>query len=474
MNSFPHCQVNPMRDECELPIYKLASGIESRNLSPVEITRAYLKRIDTLNDKLHAYITVTAEQAMTDAKQAETEIMSGDYRGALHGIPIGLKDLFDTAGILTTSASRVHADRVPARDADVVTRLRRAGMVLLGKLMMHEFATAIPMPDDLFPAAKNPWDPERTAGGSSSGSASALIAGMCAGALGTDTGGSIRGPASFCGIVGLKPTYNLVSRKGVIPLSWSLDHVGPMARTVKDCAILLDTISNACVDPGSVRSFTANLNGCVRGLRIGVPYEELDSDKTIAADIRRAFDESLVRFKDLGAKIYSVDLPPIVEEVGGIYGVITSSEAFAYHQRSLVARQKEFGRGFRHRQGLVYTAVDLVQAQRARAALCVQMAQAMTEVDVLASPTTSQTAPTLASMAVGETSPKGRIPTNIFNLTGGPSISVPCGFDEHCMPIGMMLSAAPGQDSVVLRAGDAYERETSWHEQIPSLVKALI
>src|SRR5918992_1080632 len=261
---------------CYLTIREAGHLLKSRQLSPVELTRAFLNRIEQLDGTLHTYITVLAERAMSEARRAEAEILRGDYRGPLHGIPIALKDLYDTAGVRTTASSRVMADRVPAEDATTTARLVAAGSVLLGKLAMHEFALGGPDPTCGFPLARNPWNPAHIPGGSSSGSGTAVAAGLCMGSLGSCTGGSIRGPASHCGIVGIKPTYGRVSRYGVVPLSWSLDHAGPMARSVEDCAVMLQALSGYDPkDPASanraVPDFCAGLRRDIRGLRVGVP-----------------------------------------------------------------------------------------------------------------------------------------------------------------------------------------------------------
>lgn len=458
-----------MREELRFPICRLSQLIGSGSLSPVELVEAYLENIDRLNPQLHAYITVTAERALEEARAAEREILQGQYRGALHGIPVGLKDIIDVASIPTTCASKIHAERVPEANAEVTDLLARAGAVLLGKHALYEFATAIPKADDHFPSARNPWDLKRTAGGSSSGAGAALAAGMCAGAVGTDTGGSIRGPAAYSGITGLKPTYDLVSRKGVVPLSWSLDHLGPMATSASGCAILLDAMTGSAGGPGSLGEYQATLSGEVKGLTVGVPWHEIGDGDGFSPDVLKAFRDAVKVLGDMGARIEEILLPELVKEVAGIYAVIASSEALAYHRRWLSERPQDYGGGFRHRQGVLYTAVDYVQAQRGRGALVREMRETMSSVDVLIAPTTAQTAPTLEDMSQGVQPLRSPVPTSIFNLIGGPSISVPCGFDQKGMPTGLMVSAGAGEDAVVLRVADAYQQHTDWHSRKPPI-----
>lgn len=458
----------------DLSLLDAAARLEDRSISSLELTSAYLAQIDALDARLRCFITVSRDQALADAARADDEQRAGGGRGALHGIPLAVKDLFDTAGVLTTANSRTRANTVPAADATVVRRLRSAGAVLLGKLQMNEFATGPLFEDDFRPPARNPWNGERTPGGSSSGSGAALAAGLCAGSFGSDTGGSIRGPAAFCGIAGLKPTFGLVSRAGVAMLSWSFDHVGPMARRVGDVAALLQ--ATAGLDPADptsadvpVPDFLTALDGSAERIRIGVPMSYLASGIEIEPDVLAAFHAAVDRLRDLGAEVREIDLPQL-DILDGIFNPILQSEAAAYHQTRLASRGHEYGRGFRRRvlEGYLYTGVEYVQAQRGRAMFTEAYDELMRSVDIIATPTTHRTAPTFPEQATSARSPF----TRIFNVTGQPSISIPCGFDRQGLPIGLLLSGRRFEDAKLLRLADAYERTTAWHERRPSLLEA--
>jgi aspartyl-tRNA(Asn)/glutamyl-tRNA(Gln) amidotransferase subunit A len=461
-------------DICFMPIRALAPQIEQRAISPVELTEAYLRRLERHEDTLHTYLTVTAEQANDEARRAEQEITRGLYRGRLHGIPVGLKDLFDTAGVRTTAGSRILADRVPTQDSTVTSRLHAAGAILLGKHMMHEFASGLPEPGDYFPAPRNPWDLERTPGGSSSGTGAALAAGLCAGGMGSDTGGSIRNPSSYCGIVGLKPTYGLVSRRGVIALSWTLDHAGPMARTVADVAMLLQAVAGYDpADPASadvqVPEYLSALTGSAHGIRIGVPRSDLEKTEGIEPDVLEAFYEAVDVLGKLGAELRDVEIP-IIDHARVVQPTIMLAEAATFHERWLRDRRHEYGRSFRDRvtSGLFYSATDYIQALRGRALVCRELEALMATVDLIAAPTVPRAAPTYAEDADTPARLRGHF-TGIFNLTGQPSISVPCGFDHRGLPIGLMLSGRAFDERSVFRAADAYERATDWHLRRPPL-----
>ena len=460
----------------ELSLLEAAAGLEERSISSTELTRAYLARIDALDGALRCYITVTGEHALADAARADDERRAGGGRGSLHGIPVAVKDLFDTAGALTTANSRTRADDIPAADATVVRRLRSAGAVLLGKLHMNEFATGPLFEDDFRPPARNPWDTERTPGGSSSGSGAALAAGLCAGSFGSDTGGSIRGPAAFCGIVGLKPTAGLVSRAGVAMLSWSFDHVGPMARRVGDVAVLLQaTAGHDPADPVSadvaVPDFVSGLDGSAARVRIGVPMSYIASGVEIEPDVLAAFRAAVDHLRELGAEVHEIDLPHL-DVLDGIFNPILQSEAAAYHQTRLASRGNEYGRGFRRRvlEGYLYTGVEYVQAQRGRSMFTAAYDELMRSVDIIATPTTHRTAPTFPEQATSARSPF----TRIFNVTGQPSISIPCGFDRLGLPIGLLLSGRRFEDASLLRTAEAYERTTPWHRRRPALAEAVV
>jgi aspartyl-tRNA(Asn)/glutamyl-tRNA(Gln) amidotransferase subunit A len=457
-----------------LPITRLSDLLHSHEISAVELTEAYLERIKTLDGALKSYLTVTADRARDEASRADRELQLGRSRGPMHGIPIALKDLFDTAGIRTTGGSRVLWDRVPQQDATVTSKLRAAGAVLLGKLMMHEFAIGGPHLDDAIPPARNPWSTNRAPGGSSSGSGAAVAAGLCGGALGSDTGGSIRGPAAFCGIVGLKPTYGLVSRSGVLPLSWSLDHAGPMTRTVADTAIILQAIAG--YDPSDAASayvdlpdYQAALSGSARGLRVGVPRSFVDSMPGLEPDVLSAFNESLKTLTQLGATVQEIEIEGI-DHAEAIQATIMFAEAVAYHEEWLQTKRELYSRGFweRVRPGLFHTATEYIQAQRGRTMFCRTMSEALTRVDVIATPTMTRTAPMFTEEAESGSPVRGQF-NRVFNATGQPSLSIPCGFDQHGMPIGLLLSGRAFEETTVLRLGDAYERATEWHLRQPDV-----
>jgi aspartyl-tRNA(Asn)/glutamyl-tRNA(Gln) amidotransferase subunit A len=456
-----------------LSLREAADRLHRREVSPVEVTEAYLRRIDALNDRVHAYITVTADRARADAKAAEAEIGKGRYRGPLHGVPVGLKDLYDTAGIRTTGHSRLYLDRVPTEDSTCTKRLTEAGTVLLGKLSMHEFASGPADPDDsAFPPARNPWDLERSPAGSSTGSGAGLAAGMCAGSLGSDTGGSIRGPASICGIVGLKPTYGLCSRFGVLTLSWSLDHTGPMARTVEDCAILLQAIAGHDPrDPASadvpIPDYRADLDQGVKGLWVGAPLSYLETLPDLVPDVWAAYRAALDELRSLGATVEPIELPH-ARHLIPINSIILSAEAYAYHQETFKSSPDKYGRTFLARQlpGALLSAADYITAQRGRSMVKRAFAELMTRYDLLALPTSTIPAYTFAEDLV--TPPWARTSiTRMFNVTGMPAISVPCGFSSNNLPIGMQLAGRPFEDALVLRVGHALERALGTRHRRP-------
>ena len=449
--------------------------LESGQLSPVELTRAFLDRIDDLDDTLECYITVLHDGAMAEARQAEAEILRGDYRGPLHGIPIALKDLYDTEGVRTTASSKVTADRVPTEDATTTARLKEAGAVLLGKLAMHEFALGGPDPTNGFPLARNPWSLDHIPGGSSSGSGAGIAAGLCMGTLGSCTGGSIRGPAAYCSIAGIKATYGRVSRYGVVPLSWTLDHCGPMTWTVEDSAIMLQAIAGYDPkDPTTSRApvpdYSASLVEDIEGLRIGVPRHFFFADNdTINKDVLSAVDDALSVMEDLGAHVEEVSVP-MLEHAGAAQPVIMLSEAFAYHQNNLRDKPELFGEMVRarFRTGGLFSSGDYVQAQRVRNVLKREFAGVLRKVDVVASPTMSNPAPRFDEMDAMTTS---RVPsfTGPYNLTGMPAISVPCGFTPEGLPVGFQIAGKPFDEPTVFRAAYAYEQSVCIFEQRPPL-----
>jgi aspartyl-tRNA(Asn)/glutamyl-tRNA(Gln) amidotransferase subunit A len=460
---------------CYLTIGQASGLIRRRELSPVELTRAFLDRIDAVDGKLHSYITVLADEALEEARAAEAEILKGEYRGALHGIPLAHKDLYDTAGVLTTSGSRVDENRVPAEDSTVIARYREAGSVLLGKLSMHEYALGGPDFSTPFEPARNPWNLDHIPGGSSSGSGAAVAAGLCIGALGSCTGGSIRGPAFLCGTVGLKATYGRVSRSGVVTLSWSQDHCGPLTWTVEDAAHMLQAIAGRDPkDPTSssapVPDYSASLREDVGGLVVGVPRHFFFSpNPAVSGEVQSIVEKVLVELEGLGASLEEVDIPSLEYE-RGVNSVIMLCEAFAFHEKNLQTRAHDFGEMVRarFRLGGLLNASDYVQAQRVRRVIKRETAEVMKGVDVLVTPTMTQPA---ARMDVYDPSSTIQGPsfTAPFNITGLPAMSVPAGFTADGLPVGMQVVGKPFDEPTVLRVGHTYERHARWYERRPSI-----
>ena len=457
-------------DLCDLGIAELGRRYRSRDVSPVDVATAHLTRIERLDKSLNSYITVTAERALADARAAEAAIRGGNA-GPLAGIPIAYKDLYATRGVLTTGGSALLADWVPDFDSTCVSRLAQAGMVMLGKLITHEFAFGIQFPGHRFQPARNPWNLDHIPGGSSSGSGAALAGGLTVGALGSDTGGSIRGPAAFCGIVGLKPTYGRVSRAGVLTLSWTLDHTGPMARTVEDCAFMLQALAgHDAADPASSRepvpSYSARLASGVRGLRVGVPRDYFFHD--VRPEVAGAFEAAMQTLRGLGADVRDVVIPSIWSSSALM--VIMLTEAYSYHADHLRARPELYGEVLREKllAGALFTADEYVQAQRLRARMREDTDRVLQDVDVLATPTTPGTAPTFTTV-LDPNFPFARSNMFPFNMTGLPTLALPCGFAPNGLPISLQLSGRPFDEATVLRAGHAYEQATDWHRRRPKL-----
>jgi aspartyl-tRNA(Asn)/glutamyl-tRNA(Gln) amidotransferase subunit A len=449
-------------------IRELAARYRRRELSPVEVVRVLLARIEKLDPALNAFVTLTAERALADARAAEELLRRGDDRPLL-GIPIAHKDIYCTRGLRTTGGSALLADWVPEVESTCGRRWQDAGTVMLGKLITHEFAMGLQFPGHRFPPARNPWNVNHIPGGSSSGSGAALAAGLVHGATGSDTGGSIRGPASFCGIVGLKPTYGRSSRAGVLTLSWTLDHTGPMARTVEDCALLMQPLAgHDPLDPASslapVDDYTADLGRGVRGLRIGVVrnyfFEGIDPE------VERAFEESVATLRRLGAEVRDVQIPTL--KATHSFLLILLAEAYAYHERDLREHPELYGDVLRERflAGGLVTAAEYVQAQRIRSEICRETAAVLQEVDVLATPTSPKPATPFAQAYDPEFGfPRSNMPP--FNITGSPTLAVPCGFSTSGLPLSLQLAGRPFDEALVLRVGHAYEQATSWHTRRP-------
>jgi aspartyl-tRNA(Asn)/glutamyl-tRNA(Gln) amidotransferase subunit A len=466
-------------DICYQSATELAGLIQRRELSPVEIVEAHLARIEATEPVLNSFITLLPDAARRAARQAEAQILAGQYRGPLHGIPLGLKDLFHTGGVRTTSGSRIFDNFIPTEDCTVATRFRQAGAILLGKLNMHPFAYGPTGENEDYGHMHNPWNPERITGGSSGGSGSATAAGQCVITMGSDTGGSVRIPAALCGVVGLKPTYGLVSRAGLTPLAWSMDHPGPLTRTVADAALTLNAIAG--YDPRDVASarvsipdYTTALTGDVRGLRIGVPREFLEAplDPEVAATVQ----QGLAVLEQLGARVTEVSFP-LFPEAQAISGTILMAEASACH-RDLLARDAEKlypPVRLRLEAGLFITAADYLRAQQARSRFNARLGDLFQEVDLLAGPTEPVTAPPLlaSSVRVGQGT-VGTVTaltqyTRPYNITGFPAISIPCGFAPDGLPVGLQLAGRPFDEITVLRAAHAYEQATDWHRRRPPI-----
>ena len=460
---------------CYLTITEAAAGLRAKRFSPVELTKACLERIESIDGKLHSFITVTGALALEQARQAEQALYSGKDRGPLHGIPIALKDLYATKGIRTTCHSAVLENWIPDHDATATATLAEAGTILLGKLGMHEFAFGGPSVDAPFPAVRNPWNTAHVTGGSSSGSGAALAAGLCYGALGSDTGGSIRNPAAHCSIVGIKPTYGRVSRHGVVPLSWSLDHAGPMARSVEDCAIMLQALAGYDArDPASaharVPDFRSALKDGIKGLRIGLPRANwFDENLGVAPETYSVFNDALKTLMALGAEVIELDGKPF-SLARKANQTILIAEAYAYHEKTYQSTPEKFGSTVRRRmlEGAFLSAADYITAQRARAALNERMLANFARVEVILTPTVARPPDAFDSLDPNEQNLRPSF-TNPFNLTGLPAISVPCGFTGSNLPVGLQIVAPAFEETTCFRTAYAYEQATEWHRRNPAL-----
>jgi aspartyl-tRNA(Asn)/glutamyl-tRNA(Gln) amidotransferase subunit A len=463
-----------------LSLSAVSQLLRQKTVSPVELTQACLARIEALNPALNAFITVTPESALAAAHSAEAQIARGRWKGPLHGIPIAVKDLLDTAGIRTTAASALFKDRVPAEDAEVVRRLRAAGAILLGKLNMHELAFGGSSAISYFGAVRNPWDVAYSPGGSSGGSAAAVAAGLCYAALGSDTGGSIREPAAYCGIVGLKPTYGRVSTRGAIPLSWSLDHIGPITRTVSDAALMLQVIAGYdSQDPGSldlpVPDYVTDIAASTSALRLGILkdyfYEKLHPDIEAAMQNALAVLESLT---------YSVqEVAPFATDgtyasVMNPYVAIFSAEAYEFH-KDYIAKSPELYQPLtlkRLRAGADVTMSTYIHSRRQLEQIRHAVVRRFDDVDLLITPTTTVPPFKLTELSDPNGARQMELQmlhnTRPINLLGLPTISVPCGFTAARLPIGLQISGPPGAEANVLRLAHAYERAAGWGKIKPS------
>lgn len=455
----------------DLTIAEAAQGLCTGALSPVALTESCLARIAALDGTLHTFITVTAQSALEEARQAERDIAAGRYRGPLHGIPIAHKDLIATRGVRTTAHSRQLAHWIPDEDAEVVVRLRDAGAICLGKTALHEYAFGSPGPDEAFPAARHPLNPLYAPGSSSSGSGAAVAAGMVMGATGTDTGGSIRHPASVCGVVGMKPTFGRVSVRGVIPLGPSQDHVGPMTRSVRDNALMLQAmVGHDPLDPLSlnhpVDDFSRLIGRDLKGLRIGIARSFL---ATIAhtAEVLDIFERACVVLESLGATLHDITIPGF-EQANDLASLMLGFEAYAYHHAAIAAAPGNFGATFRQRiakGGLTSAAqyqAAMAQAAQLRAA-CEQTCR--DEVDLIVSPGRERPADTMAEMLAD---PARRGLTNrMYNLTGMPALTLPMGFGAEGLPIGLQIAAGNLREDLIYQAATAYEDAAGWLQHRP-------
>jgi aspartyl-tRNA(Asn)/glutamyl-tRNA(Gln) amidotransferase subunit A len=452
--------------------------IAAKQLSPVELTRICLDRVKKLDPTLHSFLLVTEDRAMADARAAEARMMSGTRKGPLDGIPVGHKDIYNTAGIRTTGHSRLLEDNVPTEDSVVVKKWADAGSILMGKLATHEFAIGGPSFDLPWPPARNPWNPDHFTAGSSSGTGAAVAAGLVLGGTGSDTGGSIRGPSALCGLAGIKPTYGLSSRRGVLPLSQTLDHTGPMAWTVQDCALLLQAMAgHDPLDPASadrpVANFTAELDKGAKGLRIGVIRHFHEVDHPVSPATQRGIDGALEIFRAQGAEIRDVTLSPMMDYNAPGWLILTA-EAYAVHEPWLKTRFNDYGELLRDRLafGALMRAPDYVQALRRRRVLCLEMRDAMANFDLLITASAPGEAPKITEVPKWAMFEKPNF-TMPFNLTGLPALSVCAGYGDGGLPVSMQIVGKPFAEAAVFRAGHAYEQATAWRSRRPAMSTAL-
>lgn len=461
---------------------EIAARVRQRELTARQITEAFLARIETMQPRLNCFIQILSDIAFEQAAKIDEAVHSGRDAGPLAGVPVAVKDIVDMAGVTTTSASHRWLHRHAKTDAPLAARLRRAGAILIGKTNLHECAFGVTNINPHYGPVHNPWDQTRIPGGSSGGSAAAVAAGLCAGAVGTDTGGSIRIPASLCGVTGIKPTYGLVPLDGVVPLAWTLDHAGPLARTVRDAALLLDVMAGAEGD--DTRSLVHALDAVgprsnreaegARGVRVGIPRKffwervEPEVDTTAAA--------ALQTLRNLGAGLHDIEVP-YASSAGSAASIILSAEATAFHEPHLRTHPAEYGEDVRTRleRGFFLSGTDYITALRARRFLYGEFLRAFEEADVLVMPTTQAPAspidddPESASSTSLTMSVQLTRFTYPFNVTGFPALSLPCGFTKQGLPVGLQIVGRPHEDALVLRVAEAYEAATEWHRRRPPL-----
>jgi len=456
-------------------IAEAARLIAAKHLSPVELTRACLDRVQALDGRLHAFVHLTEDRALNEARAAETAIMRHGPKGPLHGIPIGLKDIVDTKGIPTTCQSKLLQDNIPDTDATCAEKLAAAGTVLMGKTTTHEFADGGPSFDLPAPPARNPWNTEHFTAGSSSGTGAGVAAGLILGGIGTDTGGSIRGPAALCGIAGIKPTYGLVSRAGVAPAAFSLDHIGPMAWTAEDCALMLQALAGHDPrDPASasrpVANYTAQLNNGIKGVRIGVIHHFHETHHKVSEGTQRGITAAIATFRDLGAEISEVQLSPLQDWLA-CGSLISITERAAAYEEWARTRLGEFSERVRSRLmlGAFVTGVDYVQAVRRRRELRAELQSAMKGLDVVLTATQPAEAAKIDAVPKWDlfAGPNFTMP---FNVSGYPAISVCAGFGAGDLPVAIQLVAKPFQEPTLFRVADAFEKATPFRDRRPAIV----
>ena len=455
-------------------IAEAAKRIAAKQLSPVELTRACLDRVRALDDRLHAFVHLTEERALAEAREAERAIMAGGPKGPLHGIPIGLKDIVDTKGIPTTCGSKILQDNIPDTDAACAEKLAAAGTVLIGKTTTHEFADGGPSFDLPKPPARNPWNTDHFTAGSSSGTGAAVAAGLILGGIGTDTGGSIRGPAALCGIAGIKPTYGLVSRAGVAPAAFSLDHIGPMAWTSEDCALMLQALAGYDArDPASadrpVPNYTAALGSGIKGLKVGVIHHFHEVDYKVSQGTQRGIDGTISALRELGAEIREVQLSPLQDwqACGSLISITERASAYDEWART---RLGDFSERVQRRLmlGALVSGVDYVQAVRRRRELRAELKAAMAGLDIVLTAAAPGEAPKIDNVPIWDVfdRPSFTIP---FNVAGYPAMSICAGYGEGGLPVAVQLVGKPFDEATLFRVADAFEKATPHRNARPAL-----
>lgn len=463
-----------MTDLAWLTVAEASELLRGKKLSPVEYAKALIDRVERHDGKLNAFLRFTPDLALEDARRAEAEIARGAWRGPLHGVPYGLKDIVDYAGLPTTAHSKILKDNVATADATVAQKLKAAGGVFMGKLSTHEFAIGGPSFDLPWPPARNPWNRDHFCGGSSSGAGTATAAGFLPAAIGSDTGGSVRNPASMCGVAGMKPTYGLVSRRGVIPLAFSLDHVGPLTRTVRDNALMLDLIAgHDPLDPGSAShaagGYTAGLDRGVKGLRIGVIRHFYARDMQADPEMAAGIEAAVAKLAELGAEVREIQTAPLGEYLACNRTILTS-EGFAIHEKWMRERPQDYGALARQRlmSGAFVRAADYVNATRLRRKMADAFHALFSGIDVAVT-ASSMDPPCRIDDPQAVEYTYGRQARAPFNITGGPALSVPVGFSKAGLPLAMQIVGKPFSEALIYRVAHAYELATEWVKRHPAL-----